>query len=105
MGIGDVIGWHKTGEDGTVVLTLEVSEWLKPSQGPEEVELAVRDPLKYGDSKRWKSGEHVLVTVDADKSFVHTYRGDVLTRVRKEIEGALTEASGKQCPSSVPGDA
>lgn len=101
MVVGDVVSVEEDDGDRLAVV-LSVQEWLKPSHGPKTADMIVADPATLG-GKRWKIGEQVLITVDDDSKYSHTYRGDQIKRVSEKIKRALPKAATTECPP--PGDA
>ncbi|MDA2812011.1 hypothetical protein O4J56_15315 [Nocardiopsis sp. RSe5-2] len=86
-------------EPPTVTFTLEVSEWIKPATGEDTVELTVSDPAFVDPREAIEPGAHVLVSIPRTGwGIPDVFEGERLTDTKAEIEAALPEARGTECP-------
>ncbi|UCM89729.1 hypothetical protein [Streptomyces marincola] len=96
---GQVLDVRPAAEPGRDLVTIEVAEWIKPSEGPSEVELPLVDLRLAQVQEPLREGEHVLLAVSvlSDEEPV-VLRGDRLARERVIIKEALPRAARTECP-------
>ncbi len=90
---------------GRVRISLRVSNWIRPSTGPERIIVSDIDPKRAGLRPQWRRGGPVLVVVPANRTRpVAAFRGTDLARYRSWIESALPAAASATCPPAFAGD-
>jgi hypothetical protein len=100
MAVGDVASVRKSAEEGNIVVTFEVTEWLKPARGDRRITLDVVDPGTHDDQQRVKAGQHLLIAVpERDDQALGVVEGDGLALQRRQIKKYLDEAETTACPS------
>lgn len=97
---GDVLDIRPTsGLYHRELVTLRVGEWIKPAEGPAEVELNLVGPRRARAEEPLRVGEHVLLMVPVLRDDVpDVFRGDRIDEYRDVIERALPRAENTECP-------
>ncbi|MEE1942430.1 hypothetical protein V1L54_24015 [Streptomyces sp. TRM 70361] len=96
----DIADVRRSPEEGRLLVTLDVREWIKPTSGAERVELDVVDPSVAGVGEPWREGRRALVVVPArDDLAADVFTGDALADQREQLEYYLPRAAGTECPS------
>jgi hypothetical protein len=96
---GDVLAVREAPQQGRVLVTFAVQDWIKPTEGADEVELDLVDPTAAGISEPWAKGQHVLIVVPSREDLVaDSFSGSALAGGRSFLEHYLPEAAGVECP-------
>ncbi|WP_156727671.1 hypothetical protein [Streptomyces apocyni] len=98
MAEGTVDSVRDAPQNDRVILTLNVSKWLKPATGDELAEFTITDPAKLGYEAS-KPGQHVLLVIENRPGGWVSYYTDSrqIEGARTSIERALPEAEGRTC--------
>ena len=97
--VGDVV--KVTGDDSPrVTVTVRVSQWIRPDQGPSRLVFSDRTVNTDGDRAAWRTGGPLLAIVPLRTSeSARTFRGKQLTVHKRRIMSGLKEARHTACPS------
>lgn len=103
---GDVVSSVPAPQTGRIVVTLDVTDWVKPSTGPAKVEYDLVDPEANGGkgvNRPFVAGEHMLLRVPLDsKEMVTGHYGDDAAFQGGELQKALPKAPNG-CGPDLPG--
>ncbi|MFP3989771.1 hypothetical protein U9R90_20305 [Streptomyces sp. E11-3] len=96
---GDVLAVRKSSAEGRVLITLEVTEWFKPTKGTERVELDLVDPSLVDDERSLRKGQHILVYVPVREDLdTNPSIDDEVPSERKNLEYYLPRSAETVCP-------
>ncbi|MER7048390.1 hypothetical protein [Streptomyces jumonjinensis] len=111
---GDVVSVREAPQPGRVILTLTVTDWLKPDTGKKQADFNVVDPERDGAYKRWKPGERLLIVISQERdehvtaygpdAYITSHGGPDIAEVRARIEKAMPKAVGMTCTDGGRGD-
>ncbi|MFJ4011092.1 hypothetical protein [Streptomyces sp. NPDC090026] len=96
---GDIVGVRESSDQDRVLVTLDVTEWFKPTRGAERVELDLVDPAIVDADRAYQKGQHVLIYVPTrDDLDANPDIDDEVPSGRKNLEHNLPRSKGVECP-------
>lgn len=97
---GDVRAIRRVPEQSRLRVTLRVTDWIKPSDGPATTRLSVLDTGGQGLRDQLRLGTHVLLIVPERADFeTEVYSGSNIRSMRKYVDHYLPRSQHIECPS------
>ncbi|WP_405798350.1 hypothetical protein [Streptomyces sp. NBC_01506] len=86
-------------EEGRLLVTFDVKEWIKPASGADRIELDMVDPAVAQAQEPWREGVPVLLSVPLRRDLeASALSGEQLKSRRKVLDHYLPPATNTQCP-------
>lgn len=79
-----------------MVTTFRVTDWLKPTHGPERAKIETADIAADGMYERWRPGTRLFVAIDVDPTVLPNWSRDL--RRAAPYRRAIPDARSLTCP-------
>lgn len=94
-----VVAVRDAPEDGRLLVTFDVQEWIKPASGADRIELDLVDPAVAQVQEPWRKGVRVLLNVPLRRDVeASAFSGKILESQRKILDYYLPLAQKTECP-------
>ncbi|MFC8824873.1 hypothetical protein ACFT9I_05875 [Streptomyces sp. NPDC057137] len=94
-----VVAVRDAPEDGRLLVSFDVQEWIKPGSGADRIELDLVDPAVAQVQEPWRKGVRVLLTVPLRRDLeAYGFSGKQLEGQRKILDHYLPLAKKTECP-------